>query len=78
MFVQIKDKENLIRDVNSKAILNVDEEELKNYYARRELALKQKEEKENLESKVNKLEEDITDIKGMLRELVQMRNPNGN
>jgi hypothetical protein len=78
MFIQIKDKENLIRDVNSKAILNVDGEELKNYYARRELALKQKEEKENLESKVNKLEEDITDIKGMLRELVQMRNSNGN
>ena len=78
MFVQIKDKENLVRDVNSKAILNIDEEELRSYYARRELALKQKEEKENLENKVNKLEEDITDIKTMLRELVQMRTPNGN
>jgi hypothetical protein len=78
MFVQIKDKEYLIRDLNSGAILNTDEEELKAYYARRELALKEHEEKEVLTNKVNKLEEDITDIKGMLRELVQMRIPNGN
>lgn len=78
MYVPIKDKENLIRDLNSGAILNVNEEELKSYYARREIALKQQEEKEALTSKVNKLEEDITDIKGMLRELVQMRTPNGN
>jgi hypothetical protein len=78
MYVPIKDKEHLVRDLNSGAILNVNEEEIKSYYARREIALKQLEEKEVLTSKVNKLEEDITDIKGMLRELVQMRTPNGN
>jgi hypothetical protein len=53
-------------------------EELKTYYAERDLAIKRNEEKLMMEQKVNKLEEDITDIKQMLRELVQMRNPNGN
>jgi hypothetical protein len=31
-----------------------------------------------MEQKVNKLEEDITDIKNMLREIVQMKAPDGN
>jgi hypothetical protein len=53
-------------------------EELKTYYAERDLAIKRNEEKLMMEQKVNKLEEDITDIKQMLRELVQMKAPNGN
>ena len=31
-----------------------------------------------MEQKVNKLEEDITDIKNMLRDIVQMKAPDGN
>jgi len=78
MYVPIKDKKEFIRDTSNKAILNTNMEELKTYYAERDLAIKRNEEKLMMEQKVNKLEEDITDIKQMLRELVQMRNPNGN
>ena len=78
MYVPIKDKKEFVRDVSNKAILNTNMEELKTYYAERDLAIKKNEEKLMMEQKVNKLEEDITDIKQMLRELVQMRNPNGN
>jgi hypothetical protein len=35
-------------------------------------------EQEEMKNKVNKLEEDITDIKDMLRELTQMKVSNGN
>ena len=78
MYVPIKDKKEFVRDISNKAILNTNMEELKTYYAERYLAIKKNEEKLMMEQKVNKLEEDITDIKQMLRELVQMRNPNGN
>jgi len=78
MYVPIKDKKDFVRDISNKAILNTNMEELKTYYAERDLAIKRNEEKLMMEQKVNKLEEDITDIKQMLRELVQMRNPNGN
>jgi hypothetical protein len=78
MYVPIKDKKEFVRDTSNKAILNTNMEELKTYYAERDLAIKRNEEKLMMEQKVNKLEEDITDIKQMLRELVQMRNSNGN
>jgi ribosomal protein L14E/L6E/L27E len=56
----------------------LNEEEFKTYYAERDLRLKELEEKQTMEQKVNKLEQDITDIKDMLREIVQMKAPDGN
>jgi len=78
MYVPIKDKKDFVRDISNKAILNTNMEELKTYYAERDLAIKRNEEKLMMEQKVNKLEEDITDIKDMLRELIQMKASNGN
>jgi hypothetical protein len=64
--------------VSNRALLNTNLEELKTYYAERDLRLKELQEKQTMEQKVNKLEEDITDIKNMLREIVQMKAPDGN
>ena len=77
-YVPIEINRDLVRDVSNRALLNTNLEELKTYYAERDLRLKELEEKQTMEQKVNKLEEDITDIKSMLRELVQMKAPNGN
>ena len=70
MFVQIKDNQNFYRDMESKALLNVNREEFAAYYAEREQKLKELEEKQKLENKVNKLEEDMSEIKDLLRQLV--------
>jgi predicted nuclease with TOPRIM domain len=77
-YVPIEINRDLVRDVSNRALLNTNLEELKTYYAERDLRLKELEEKQTMEQKVNKLEEDITDIKDMLREIVQMKAPNGN
>ena len=77
MYVQIETKENYYRDLESGALLNTDMEELKTYYAERDLRIKELQEKQSLENKVNKLEDDIGEIKGLLRDLIQMRKPNG-
>ena len=78
MFVHIEEYKHLIRDTSNRAILNTDRVGLENYLAQRQLAKQRMDEQEEMKNKVTKLEEDITDIKGMLRELVQMKAPNGN
>ena len=78
MFVHIEEDKHLIRDTSNRAILNTDRVGLENYLAQRQLAKQRMDEQEEMKNKVTKLEEDITDIKGMLRELVQMKAPNGN
>lgn len=77
-YVQIKSHKHLYRDLNTGAILNTDAEELKAYYAESELKNKEAQEKMNLENKVNRLEEDIGEIKLLLRNLIEMRTPDGN
>lgn len=78
MFVRIEEEKHLVRDTTNRAILNTDRAGLENYLAQRQLAKQKLAEQEEMKNKVNKLEEDIMDIKGMLRELVQMKAPNGN
>lgn len=77
-YVQIETHKHLYRDLDSGAILNTDLEELKSYYAQVEIKNKEIEEKKSLETKVNKLEEDIGEIKLLLRNLLETRNLNGN
>lgn len=77
-YVQIESHKHLYRDLDSGAILNTDTEELKAYYAEVEIKNKEMEEKLKLENKVNKLEEDIDEIKILLRSLIEMRKSDGN
>lgn len=77
MLLQVKDDKNLVRDTTNGAILNTDRAGLERYLAQRQIAKQRMDEQQEINSKVIKLEEDITDIKNMLRELVQMKAPNG-
>ena len=77
MFVQIKDKDNLVRDTESRALLNTNVEEFEAYYVERDLKIKELQEKQKLENKVNKLEEDMSEIKDMLRQILT-RTTDGN
>jgi hypothetical protein len=78
MFVRIEEEKHLVRDTTNRAILNTDRAGLESYLAQRQLAKQKLAEQEEMKNKVNKLEEDITDIKDMLRELIQMKASNGN
>ena len=78
MFVRIDEDKNLVRDTTNRAILNTDRAGLERYLAQRQIAKQRMDEQQEINSKVIKLEKDITDIKDMLRELVQMKAPNGN
>lgn len=71
--VAIKDNDKLVRDINSKAILNTDRNGLQEYYAKRELLKQEKEEKQETKQRLAKLESDMQDIKRLLTEIAALR-----
>ena len=75
--VQIEGYQGLVRDTRSKAILNNDRKALEEYQLKVELARRQNAEKEETKMRLQKLEEDMTQIKNLLLEIAQIRNSNG-
>lgn len=75
--VQIEGHQGLVRDTRSKAILNTDRKALEEYQVKVELAKRQNAEKEETKMRLQKLEEDMTQIKNLLLEIAQIRNSNG-
>ena len=74
--VQVEDT-SFVRDIHSKAILNTDRVGLQNYYTQRELYRKEQAEKIEASNRLTQLEEDMSEIKTMLRELVSKEMSNG-
>ena len=70
MFAKVKDHDNLVRDMNSKAILNTDKLALQEYYQKRELAKKELSEKNESKQRLDKIENEMSEIKDLLRELI--------
>lgn len=56
-----------VRDINSKAILNTDRNGLNEYYMKRELSKRQAEEKQKDKVRLDKLENDMQEIKQLLQ-----------
>ena len=73
MYAKVKDHNHLIRDMNSKAVLNTDKAGLNDYMMKREIAKKQQEEQSETKMRVAQLEEDLTEIKNLLIEIAGMR-----
>jgi gamma-glutamyl:cysteine ligase YbdK (ATP-grasp superfamily) len=70
--VQIKDSK-LVRDIHSKAVLNTDRAELNNYYMKREIVKKQREEQSETKVKISQLEQEMREIKQILLEIADLR-----
>ncbi len=72
-FAKVKDHKGLVRDLGSKAILNVDNEALIEHRNRKNVMKRMVDNSE----KIEKLENDVNDIKQMLKILID-RTDNGN
>ena len=73
MYAKVKDHDNFIRDMNSKAVLNTDIAGLQEYYQKREVAKKEQSEKMETKQRLAKIEEEMSEIKDLLREIALMR-----
>jgi hypothetical protein len=73
-YIKVKDKDNLLRDVNSNGIVNTDVESYAIYadnYKRRLNSIKRV---ERLEDQVDEIKNDISEIKTLLLHLVNQTN----
>ena len=73
MYAKVKDHNHLIRDMNSKAVLNTDKAGLNDYMMKRDIAKKQQEEQSETKMRLAQLEEDMTEIKNLIIEIAGMR-----
>jgi len=73
MFAKVQDHDNLIRDMQSKAVLNTDKAGLNSYLQKRELAKKEMSEKAETKQRLAKIEEEMSEIKYLLREIAASR-----
>jgi len=71
--VAIKDHKKLVRDTNSKAVLNTDKAGLQEYYAKREVLRQEQEEKMDTKERLAKIETEMQDIKNLLIEIAALR-----
>jgi len=67
----IKDDGEWVRDVDTGVVLNINKEEIKAARERRKLKLQQAKEEKNLKDKVDKLEQDVGDIKNLLSQIAE-------
>ena len=69
-YIKVKDNEHLIRNSESNCIVNTNKAEYEEYLTRRKLKKSEKNKVVNLERDISTLRDEITEIKDMLRSLV--------
>ena len=78
MYAKVKDHDNLVRDMNSKAVLNTDRVGLQDYYLKRDSVKKEQSEKLETKQRIDKIEKDMSEIKELLYEIAKKGVNNGN
>ena len=71
--VKVKDQHHLVRDTSTGAILNTDRTGLQEYYRRKELAKKEIADREETKQRLAKMEEEMQEIKTLLKEIASIR-----
>ena len=69
-YVKVKDHDHLIRNTKSICIVNTNKAEYEEYVTRRKLKKSEKNKVENIERDISTLRNEITEIKDLLRSLV--------
>ena len=69
-YVKVKNHDHLIRNTQSNCIVNTNKAEYEEYLTRRKLKKSEKSKVENIERDISTLRNEITEIKDLLRSLV--------
>ena len=72
-YVKVENQKHLVRDTSSGAILNTDRTGLQEYYRRKELAKKEIAYREETKQRLAKMEEEMQEIKTLLKEIAMIR-----
>jgi hypothetical protein len=77
-YAKIADKNNLIRDMETTAVLNVDRSQIDTFNAQRRKILSEKAEREQTKIRLSQIEDDMREIKNLLKEITKLRSNDGN
>lgn len=69
--LKVEGSESLVRDVNTQAIINTNENEYKSYVAKQALVQQRKQQINNQTKELESLKQEMVEIKRMLAELIQ-------
>ena len=69
-YVKVKDHDHLMRNTQSNCIVNTNKAEYEEYLTRRKLNKSEKNKVENIERDISSLRNEITEIKDLIRSLV--------
>ena len=69
-YVPVKGHSGLVRDTDSNALINTSATEIEQARERKRLKLQKKQEEENLKRKVDMIENDVAEIKCLLKNLI--------
>jgi predicted lipase len=69
--IRVLDHDNLRRDPNSGAIIDVDTRSYNSYLSQREARLSQQAKYQQLEDRINNIDSDLSDIKTLLTRLLE-------
>jgi Fe-S oxidoreductase len=70
-YYKVKDKDHLIRDVDTNAIINTDETGYHQYIENYKRAFSEAQRIKNLESEMSEIKSDLSEIKNLLRNLLK-------
>jgi hypothetical protein len=76
--VKIKDHPSLMRDISSNAVLNTNKQELDEFNKKRQKIIGEKREREETKLRLAQIEQDMMEIKQLLKYIAQLRSANGN
>ena len=77
-YAKVVDNPSLVRDMESQAILNVNQKEIIEFNIKRKKILEERTEKEETKFRLAKIEQEMADIKQLLKEIAQLRSENAN
>ena len=69
-YAKVEGNSNLVRDLHTGAIINIDEGGYRAYIAQKSAAEKRREEVENLKQEVSSIKNDMSEIKNLLQQLL--------
>ena len=68
--IKVEGFQNLYRDPKTNAIVNTDDRGYKEYLRQKSIRMKQKEHNENLETQVDSLQKELTELKELVQDLL--------
>lgn len=71
--IRVEGSQTLARDPHSKAIINTDDVGYKNYIALREANERKRQEQQTVRQEIDSLKNDMTEIKGLLLQLLEKK-----